>query len=111
MKFVDGLMIHSGNPTNDYIQAATRHVLLRQGVLGLKVGISVALSSNFSSVCSEFIALFRMQVKIMLPHDPTGKQGPKIPLPDHIQVCEPKDEKKIDEPFSVPKDGKKMVSV
>lgn len=43
MKFVDGLMIHSGNPTNDYIQAATRHVLLRQGVLGLKVGSSVAL--------------------------------------------------------------------
>lgn len=36
MKFVDGLMVHSGNATRDYIQTATRHVLLRQGVLGLK---------------------------------------------------------------------------
>lgn len=31
MKFVDGLMIHSGEPTNDYVDCATRHVLLRQG--------------------------------------------------------------------------------
>lgn len=31
MKFVDGLMIHSGEPTNDYVNTATRHVLLRQG--------------------------------------------------------------------------------
>merc|ERR1712135_102956 len=44
MKFVDGLMIHSGAPV--------RHVLLRQGVLGIKV-------------------------KIMLPWDPNGKIGPK----------------------------------
>ena len=31
MKFVDGLMIHSGEPIGDYIDAAVRHVLLRQG--------------------------------------------------------------------------------
>ena len=31
MKFVDGLMIHSGEPTNEYVDCATRHVLLRQG--------------------------------------------------------------------------------
>jgi small subunit ribosomal protein S3e len=82
MKFVDGLMIHSGNPVKEYIQCAVRHVLLRQGVLGLKV-------------------------KIMLPYDPKGINGPKNPLPDHIQVCEPKDEKKIEEPYSESKDGKK----
>lgn len=29
MKFVDGLMIHSGDPTNHYVDTATRHVLLR----------------------------------------------------------------------------------
>lgn len=29
MKFVDGLMIHSGDPTNQYVDIATRHVLLR----------------------------------------------------------------------------------
>lgn len=32
MKFVDGFMIHSGNPTRDYIDSAVTHVLLRQGM-------------------------------------------------------------------------------
>lgn len=32
MKFVDGLMIHSGEPCIDYVDTATRHVLLRQGL-------------------------------------------------------------------------------
>ncbi|KAK9402623.1 40S ribosomal protein S3 [Crotalus adamanteus] len=36
MKFVDGLMIHSGDPVNYYVDTAVRHVLLRQGVLGIK---------------------------------------------------------------------------
>lgn len=31
MKFVDGLMIHSGDPINEYVDTAVRHVLLRQG--------------------------------------------------------------------------------
>lgn len=31
MKFVDGLMIHSGDPVNYYVDTAVRHVLLRQG--------------------------------------------------------------------------------
>lgn len=67
MKFVDGYMIHSGDPTNHYVDTAVRHVLLRQGVLGIKV-------------------------KIMLPFDPTGKKGPKKSLPDTIHVIEPKEE-------------------
>ena len=37
MKFKDGYMVSSGNPTRDYIDGAIRHVLLRQGVLGIKV--------------------------------------------------------------------------
>ena len=37
MKFKDGYMVSSGNPTRDYIDSAIRHVLLRQGVLGIKV--------------------------------------------------------------------------
>merc|ERR1712029_1033555 len=65
MKFVDGLMIHSGDPCNDYVDTACRHVLLRQGVLGIKV-------------------------KIMLPWDASGKTGPKRPLPDHVAIVEPK---------------------
>ncbi|VDK67717.1 unnamed protein product [Onchocerca ochengi] len=64
MKFVDGLMIHSGQPVNEYIQQAVRHVQLRQGVLGIKV-------------------------KIMLPHDPKGNMGPRVALPDQIHIQEP----------------------
>jgi len=82
MKFVDGLMIHSGNPTQDYLQQAVRHVLLRQGILGIKV-------------------------KIMLPHDPKGQSGPKTPLPDHVQIVEPKDDQPINEPYSEHKESKK----
>ena len=37
MKFKDGYMVSSGNPTRDYIDSAIRHVMLRQGVLGIKV--------------------------------------------------------------------------
>ncbi|TYH61044.1 hypothetical protein ES332_D07G022500v1 [Gossypium tomentosum] len=51
MKFKDGYMISSGYPVKEYIDSAVRHVLLRHGVLGIKV-------------------------KIMLDWDPKGKQGP-----------------------------------
>lgn len=30
MKFKDGYMVSSGNPVHEYIDSATRHVLLRQ---------------------------------------------------------------------------------
>lgn len=36
MKFVDGLMIHSGDPVNYYVDTAVRHVLLRQGECEIK---------------------------------------------------------------------------
>merc|ERR1711931_150397 len=75
MKFTDGLMIHSGEPRRHYVDTAVRHVHLRQGVLGIKV-------------------------KIMLPWDPTGKNGPRMPLPDHINIVEPKDEVMPSEPHS-----------
>merc|ERR1712210_167147 len=67
MKFVDGLMIHTGHPVTEYVDTAVRHVMLRQGVIGLKV-------------------------KIMLPHDPAGKVGPKTPYPDIVEIREPKEE-------------------
>ncbi|KAI8565363.1 hypothetical protein RHMOL_Rhmol03G0253200 [Rhododendron molle] len=67
MKFKDGYMISSGQPVNEYIDSAVRRVLLRQGVLGIKV-------------------------KIMLDWDPKGKQGPTTPLPDVVTIHTPKDE-------------------
>lgn len=86
MKFVDGLMVHSGEPVNDYLQKAVRHVQLRQGVLGIKV-------------------------KIMLPHDPKGNLGPRTPLPDHIQIVEPKDEQPPATPYSEHKEIKKELTM
>jgi len=76
MKFVDGFMIHSGQPARDYVDSAVRHVLLRQGVIGIKV-------------------------KIMRDFDKTGKLGPNTPLPDAITIQEPKDDDTPSEPHSV----------
>jgi ribosomal protein uS3 len=67
MKFKDGYMVSSGDPTRVYLDTAVRHVMLRQGVLGIKV-------------------------KIMRDWDPTGRQGPRMPLPDVVKVHEPKEE-------------------
>ncbi|CAJ0946252.1 unnamed protein product, partial [Mesorhabditis belari] len=82
MKFVDGNMIHSGNPVNDYIQTAVRHVNLRQGVLGIKV-------------------------KIMLPHDPRGQLGPRVALPDHVHIKDCPEEENPVGPHSEHKQEKK----
>ena len=59
MKFRDGYMIKSGQPSQDFVDEAVRHCLLRQGVLGVRVAI-------------------------MLPSDPTGKNGVARALPDHV---------------------------
>merc|ERR1711959_745630 len=39
MKFSDGYMISTGQPKKTYIDTATRNVMMRQGVLGVKVKI------------------------------------------------------------------------
>ena len=67
MKFRDGYLISTGEPKRHYISAASRHVMMRQGVLGVRV-------------------------KIMLAHDPEGKMGAKMPLPDNVIIHEPKEE-------------------
>ena len=55
-----------------------------------------------------FILLYMMysQVKIMLPWDPSGKIGPKKPLPDHVSIVEPKEETLPPNPFSETKAAK-----
>lgn len=68
-------MIHSGQPAKDFIDSATRHVLLRQGVLGIKV-------------------------KIMRGSDPEGKSGPQKSLPDSVTIIEPKEEQNPVQPMS-----------
>lgn len=52
---------------------------------------------------------FIVQVKIMLPHDASGKKGPKKLLPDQIQIHEPKAEKKVESPFTISHGEEKKV--
>jgi len=49
------------------VDTAVRHVMMRQGVLGVKVAL-------------------------MLPNDPKGILGPKTPLSDVITILEPKED-------------------
>ena len=61
---------------------------------------------------SMFIAgVLGIKIKIMLPWDPTGKIGPKKPLPDHVSIVEPKDEQRIEAPYSEQKGGKPTADV
>jgi len=67
MKFRDGYMLKAGNPCRDFVDSAVRHVMLRQGVLGVKV-------------------------QIMLPsYNPQIKGSVKKPQPDVVTVNLPKD--------------------
>merc|ERR1712054_465105 len=50
MKFKDGYLISTGEPKKHYIIESCRHVMMRQGVLGVKV-------------------------RIMQSYDPTGERG------------------------------------
>merc|ERR1712023_144220 len=67
MKFKDGYLISTGEPKKHYIADACRHVLMRQGVLGIRV-------------------------KIILAYDPDGKTGCAVPLPDNVIVADPKED-------------------
>jgi hypothetical protein len=52
MKFKDGYMISSGNPTKEFIDSAVRHVLLRQGCLGIKVRPPVCVPVPLHASCA-----------------------------------------------------------
>ncbi|TQE01436.1 hypothetical protein C1H46_012916 [Malus baccata] len=84
MKFKDGYMISSGQPVNEYIDAAVRHVLLRQ--------LIVSLLSQLQQ------GVLGIKVKIMLDWDPKGKQGPMTPLPDLVTIHTPKEEQYLPVP-------------
>jgi len=64
-------MLRAGQPATDFVDSAVRHVLLRQGVLGVKV--SILLPSS----------------------DPTIKGAVNKQLPDVVIVREPKAEDNV----------------
>merc|ERR1719359_1836981 len=73
MKFKEGYMVKSGQVGQEYVTRGIRHVMMRQGVLGIKV-------------------------LIMLDHDPTGKEGPSRQLADVVKIHEPKPAPKVVQP-------------
>jgi len=73
MKFNSGYMVKSGNAALHYVDRARRHINLKSGVIGIKVAI-------------------------MMPHDPTGRDGVKLLIPDVITIFDPKP----DEPLECP---------
>ena len=64
-KYADGYMIKTGHAYTEYVDTAVRHVMMRQGIIGVRVSV-------------------------MLPHDPKGIVGPKSLLSDVITILEPK---------------------
>jgi ribosomal protein uS3 len=66
MKFRDGYMVKSGDPSSKYVVKAVGHIPMKQAVVGIRV-------------------------MIMLGHDPQGIHGPRDPQPDVITVNEAKD--------------------
>jgi len=71
MKYKSGYMICSGQPKLDFIDVAIRHIKFKQGIMGVKI-------------------------RIMLPHDPTGRYGIKAQLPDIIDIRDPKEDHEQD---------------
>ena len=69
MKFKKGYMVSSGQAKKDYLEIAVRHVMLKQGVMGVKV-------------------------KIMKEYDPKNIQCASVPLPDTVEFLDIKKEDK-----------------
>lgn len=69
MKFKKGYLISSGNAKQDYLETAIRHVMLKQGAMGVKVNI-------------------------MKEYDPKNIQCASVPLPDFIEFLDTKKDEK-----------------
>jgi len=76
--------------------------------------IGVFISKSFLCVCilskrlcfDCVLGVLGIKIKIMLPWDPTGKIGPKRPLPDHVSILDPKDQALPEQPYSEQKGAK-----
>lgn len=64
MKYRQGYLISTGQPKNEFVDVAIRHISFKQGMIGVKV-------------------------KILLPSDITGKFGIPKTLPDKVSIRDP----------------------
>ncbi|KAI5190662.1 small subunit ribosomal protein S3e [Nematocida minor] len=65
-KVTGGILMHSGNATKDYVKKGQSSILLKQGVLGIKVAIT-------------------------LNYDPTGKTGTPVQHPNRVTIFSPEE--------------------
>ncbi|KAI5187357.1 small subunit ribosomal protein S3e [Nematocida homosporus] len=65
-KVSSGILLHSGNATEDYVRSAQSSILLKQGVLGIKVAIT-------------------------LNYDATGRNGTTAQHPNKITIFSPEE--------------------
>ena len=66
MKFKDGYMIASGHPAVQYIDGCVRHVMLRQGVLGIKVYTAGFYSCNLPCSANKCPLRFLVRILVMI---------------------------------------------
>merc|ERR1712230_108274 len=74
-KYTSGYLISTGQPKKELIDTAVRHVLMRQGVLGLKVSIMADVKKKLPNGTSKLMPDF---IKIHDPKDDNNDQGPKV---------------------------------
>ena len=49
---------------------------------------------------------YKIKVKIMWPWDPSSKVGSKRPLPDHVSILDPKEQRVLEQLYSEQKGSK-----
>ncbi|KAJ7423444.1 40S ribosomal protein S3 [Willisornis vidua] len=80
--------------------------IMESGAKGCEVVVSGKLRGQRAKSMKFVDGVLGIKVKIMLPWDPSGKIGPKKPLPDHVSIVEPKEEILPTTPISEQKGGK-----
>lgn len=101
--------------TVHYLACIRRYACIPQSAFGCHA-ICHVLGSVYTTECHQYITyvvsrafmLFTlMQVRIMKDWDPSGKQGPKIPLPDVVTVHTPKEDEIMSDKPQIGKEKEK----
>ena len=98
MKFRDGYMVKTGNSAVVFQDYATRHVMMRQGIMGVRVKVSRQSARRRRARAVATAALppppppLAAPAQIMLPRDPEGITGPKAKLADVVEIQMPKED-------------------
>jgi len=76
MKYKQGYLVSTGEPKNEFVDEAVRHVELRQGVLGVRIKIMGDVEKQVGKL--------------------------RIVMPDYVKISDPKEDRDTDKPHVVP---------